>query len=220
MFLVPFFYGEAEGTPAPTPYVHASGPPAHYNVSVLICFFSVMLFLALIFFIHPKLCYNAISRLQHRQSHQPNELIPAPLSIRISGTDEALINSLPSFRYSSFKGSKEGLDCSVCLSKYEDTEILRFLPKCKHAFHLNCVDQWLQNHRSCPLCRQKVEAEDIRTFKGSSILKFSQSKADHFEEAEDFQLFVHTPENDYGSSSFSVGSSCQTNTGNKDEGPT
>lgn len=39
--------------------------------------------------------------------------------------------------------------------------MLRLLPKCKHAFHLECVDTWLGSHSTCPLCRNRVEADDV-----------------------------------------------------------
>ena len=56
---------------------------------------------------------------------------------------------------------QEGLECAVCLSRFEDADILRLLPKCKHAFHLDCVDTWLISHSTCPLCRHCISSEDL-----------------------------------------------------------
>ncbi|BEI84892.1 hypothetical protein CcaverHIS002_0502930 [Cutaneotrichosporon cavernicola] len=43
--------------------------------------------------------------------------------------------------------------CMVCLCDYEDDDVCRVL-KCRHAFHMPCVDQWLTSGRnSCPTCR-------------------------------------------------------------------
>ncbi|KAJ3043646.1 E3 ubiquitin-protein ligase rnf13 [Rhizophlyctis rosea] len=43
--------------------------------------------------------------------------------------------------------------CAVCLCEYEDGEMLRELG-CGHAFHCECIDQWLTKQSSeCPLCK-------------------------------------------------------------------
>ncbi|XP_020598751.1 E3 ubiquitin-protein ligase ATL42-like isoform X2 [Phalaenopsis equestris] len=87
---------------------------------------------------------------------------------RSSGIDKSVIESLPFFQFSALKGSREGLECSVCLSRFDDAEILRLLPRCKHAFHKDCVDRWLESHSSCPLCRTRVDVDDIAFFKYSA----------------------------------------------------
>ncbi|KAL9154786.1 hypothetical protein ABFS82_10G139800 [Erythranthe guttata] len=83
------------------------------------------------------------------------------LSRRNSGINRKVIESLPLFRFSSLRGQKEGLECAVCLNRFEAEEVLRLLPKCKHAFHVECVDTWLDEHSTCPLCRYRVDPEDI-----------------------------------------------------------
>ncbi|KAD3068126.1 hypothetical protein R6Q59_017924 [Mikania micrantha] len=78
-----------------------------------------------------------------------------------SGIDRTIIESLPVFRFGSLSGQKDGLECAVCLSMFDPSEVLRLLPKCKHAFHVECVDTWLDAHSTCPLCRYRVDPEDI-----------------------------------------------------------
>ncbi|KAL8128580.1 hypothetical protein V2J09_017735 [Rumex salicifolius] len=78
-----------------------------------------------------------------------------------SGVDRSVVESLPVFRFASLRGQKEGLECAVCLSRFEPAEVLRLLPKCKHAFHVECVDTWLEAHSTCPLCRYRVDPQDL-----------------------------------------------------------
>lgn len=49
-----------------------------------------------------------------------------------------------------------GGDCPVCLSAFTDGEKLRQLSCCKHYFHADCIDLWLGNRSSCPICRATV----------------------------------------------------------------
>ncbi|KAI9110704.1 hypothetical protein K1719_018142 [Acacia pycnantha] len=53
----------------------------------------------------------------------------------------------------------EETECCICLSVFEDGEKLKVLPGCKHCFHCQCVDNWLINHSSCPLCRASIKVD-------------------------------------------------------------
>lgn len=43
--------------------------------------------------------------------------------------------------------------CAVCLGQVRCGEKYRILSKCNHGFHVDCIDAWLQDHSTCPLCR-------------------------------------------------------------------
>lgn len=43
--------------------------------------------------------------------------------------------------------------CVVCLADYEEKDVLRILPYCGHDFHAVCIDIWLMQHSTCPVCR-------------------------------------------------------------------
>ena len=45
--------------------------------------------------------------------------------------------------------------CAVCLENYKESETLRILP-CRHEFHKGCIDPWLLNHRTCPMCKSNI----------------------------------------------------------------
>ncbi|KAL8461292.1 hypothetical protein ACS0TY_031874 [Phlomoides rotata] len=72
------------------------------------------------------------------------------------GVDQSFIDTLPLFNYDDIKGVKDPFDCAVCLSEFASEDKLRLLPKCSHAFHMNCIDTWLLSHSTCPICRASL----------------------------------------------------------------
>ncbi|KAK7399494.1 hypothetical protein VNO78_10678 [Psophocarpus tetragonolobus] len=55
----------------------------------------------------------------------------------------------------------EHIDCRVCLSEFQEGDKVRNL-NCRHTFHKDCLDQWLQQYyATCPLCRNKVLPDDV-----------------------------------------------------------
>ncbi|XP_010185178.1 PREDICTED: E3 ubiquitin-protein ligase RNF128 [Mesitornis unicolor] len=54
------------------------------------------------------------------------------------------------------QGDKEtgpdGDTCVVCIEAYKPNEVVRILT-CNHLFHKNCIDPWLLEHRTCPMCK-------------------------------------------------------------------
>jgi len=53
------------------------------------------------------------------------------------------------------KTSEDELTCSVCLEQVTEGELVRSLP-CLHQFHANCIDPWLRQQGTCPVCKFKV----------------------------------------------------------------
>ncbi|XP_041358456.1 RING finger protein 150-like [Gigantopelta aegis] len=45
--------------------------------------------------------------------------------------------------------------CAVCIECYKAHDVIRTLP-CKHIFHKSCVDPWLLDQRSCPMCKLDI----------------------------------------------------------------
>ncbi|XP_074563092.1 RING-H2 finger protein ATL13-like [Curcuma longa] len=73
-----------------------------------------------------------------------------------AGVDQSFIDTFPVFRYQAIVGLEDPFDCAVCLCEFEPEDKLRLLPKCSHAFHLECIDTWLLSHSTCPLCRSSL----------------------------------------------------------------
>ncbi|CAL4888755.1 unnamed protein product [Urochloa decumbens] len=79
------------------------------------------------------------------------------------GMPKAAIDALPTFAYGLSNGgdlesgaAAGGEQCPVCLEDVEAGEMVRRLPACKHLFHVECIDLWLQSHRTCPVCRCNI----------------------------------------------------------------
>ncbi|KAF3778029.1 RING-H2 finger protein [Nymphaea thermarum] len=126
-------------------------------------FFLILIALILVLFL--RLCRStAIMAARSSTARAGHVLVvrsetpqPPPAGIR-----KEVINCLPVFQFASFPaGSSAGSECAVCLAGFEGADMLRVLPKCRHAFHMDCVDKWLEGHESCPVCRQSVEAQDV-----------------------------------------------------------
>uniref|UniRef100_UPI00398F04AF E3 ubiquitin-protein ligase RNF128 isoform X1 n=1 Tax=Pristiophorus japonicus TaxID=55135 RepID=UPI00398F04AF len=42
--------------------------------------------------------------------------------------------------------------CAVCIEAYKPNDVVRILT-CNHIFHKTCIDPWLLEHRTCPMCK-------------------------------------------------------------------
>ncbi|KAJ1409845.1 Zinc finger, RING-type [Sesbania bispinosa] len=155
----------------------------HPSKGIVIIALSIMFAITFLLLAYVKFC-----RVNQNTNLQNTHLLPRSRS-RFSGIDREVIETLPFFKFSSLKGFKQGLECTVCLSKFEDTEILRLLPKCKHAFHMNCIDKWLENHSTCPLCRYRVEAGDIKNLNYSLSSRFMRVPSNLTEDS-NLEIFV------------------------------
>ena len=47
------------------------------------------------------------------------------------------------------------LSCSICKENIKFCNIVRTL-KCSHTFHHKCIDTWLEDHSTCPICRYQL----------------------------------------------------------------
>ncbi|KAF5954231.1 hypothetical protein HYC85_007087 [Camellia sinensis] len=53
------------------------------------------------------------------------------------------------------KTSEDELTCTICLEQVNRGELVRSLP-CLHQFHANCIDPWLRQQGTCPVCKLSV----------------------------------------------------------------
>ncbi|CAK7354910.1 unnamed protein product [Dovyalis caffra] len=59
-----------------------------------------------------------------------------------------------------FDGSASARDCTVCMEEIKaGSEEIRM--PCSHVYHSDCIVQWLQTSRLCPLCRYRMPCENL-----------------------------------------------------------
>jgi hypothetical protein len=79
-------------------------------------------------------------------------------------SDAELNCMFPAFSYTKTQSAAlraaGDLSCSVCLSSYEENELLRRLG-CGHSYHAECLDPWLRTNASCPRCRKRARIADV-----------------------------------------------------------
>jgi len=44
-------------------------------------------------------------------------------------------------------------ECIICFELLKVKQNKRVLPHCNHYYHEKCIDEWLLNNSSCPICR-------------------------------------------------------------------
>ncbi|KAG0519576.1 hypothetical protein BDA96_09G275200 [Sorghum bicolor] len=133
------------------------------RVAIVVGIFTMIFSLTFILLMYAKFCHPssspspAASALVGGGETGGNNGAAAAAAV---GVPKQVIESLPFFRFATLRGARQGMECSVCLARFDDADLLRLLPRCHHAFHLDCVDRWLQSSASCPLCRTSVDADD------------------------------------------------------------
>lgn len=47
-------------------------------------------------------------------------------------------------------------ECAICLEDFQVGQFCQVFPMCKHIFHSDCIDRWLQKKSTCPICRKCI----------------------------------------------------------------
>lgn len=149
---------------APPPYHHLESP---FDRPTAV----IMAIVVATFFLFGCLCVYARQCREQRMSRSLNRAaLAAHGGLLLSpshGLNPEVIKTFPTFKYSTVKNQKIGnraLECAVCLCEFENDDTLRLLPRCNHAFHPDCIDSWLKDHTTCPVCRANLADEQGGAF--------------------------------------------------------
>ncbi|XP_022768384.1 RING-H2 finger protein ATL11-like [Durio zibethinus] len=158
-FVVSLSTAQTQTIPAPPPpsnFNESSGPSFNPLMAVVMVVLVAAFFFMGFFSVYIRQCADR----RRRGGIRDASINVGRRSMRLTrGLDGSVIESFPTFLYSTVKGLKIGkgtLECAVCLNEFEDDETLRLIPKCNHVFHPDCIDTWLSSHSTCPVCRANL----------------------------------------------------------------
>jgi len=145
--------------------VSYGGPPMHPNNTGLDIFtklFLLLLFLSLII----RVCYvyMTLRRDQGDNDNMNNSTTPMMHNDQnnsLTGLPFSVIKSYHTFPYSKTNSvgttCEHETTCAICIEDYQESEMLRMMPQCRHYFHRDCVDSWLKVNATCPVCRNSLK---------------------------------------------------------------
>ncbi|XP_019729499.1 uncharacterized protein LOC109518225 [Hippocampus comes] len=88
--------------------------------------------------------YEALLALEEQQGAVVSKKLPRTQVLR--------------FPVKCFRPGAGNARCQICFGDYDDGDQLRMLP-CFHDYHVACIDRWLRDNTTCPICR--VDLADL-----------------------------------------------------------
>ncbi|EPS66352.1 hypothetical protein M569_08432, partial [Genlisea aurea] len=144
--------GEETRRQQPPPEYHFRGQKSKLLIFLLQCivmFFAISLFLFFLGFAAFVLIHFLFLSNTYRRRFRRNRSLPDH-----SGSHLAL-SSFPVLDYNAAAHPRRS-DCVICLDSFQEGDECRRLPPCDHLFHANCVDKWIVNKPTCPICRSEI----------------------------------------------------------------
>ncbi|WOK99843.1 RING-H2 finger protein ATL74-like [Canna indica] len=138
------------GAPAESPAVVADGGAGVDANTVVIL---AALFSALIVALGVNSAVRCALRCGRRLAMETPEQAAARRAA--TGLKKRALRQLPVAVYGS-GDDVPAAECPICLGEFADGEKVRVLPRCRHGFHVGCIDKWLASRSSCPTCRRSL----------------------------------------------------------------
>ncbi|KAM4818854.1 uncharacterized protein RHO17_004027 [Thomomys bottae] len=58
-----------------------------------------------------------------------------------------------------FNKSDVSNSCTICIEEFREGNKIRILPCC-HTYHVHCIDAWLADNATCPICRRRINTDE------------------------------------------------------------
>ncbi|KAM8991154.1 E3 ubiquitin-protein ligase RNF43 [Ara ararauna] len=132
--------------------IEVKEPPSwpDYDMWILLTVVSTVVVIILIFVVRTKCQLNRTQDSLQQQTMQ---------AIGQLATREFQARCRPAARWDSASTCSSAPVCAICLEEFSEGQELRII-SCSHEFHRECVDPWLQQHHTCPLCMFNILARD------------------------------------------------------------
>jgi len=142
----------APGAPSPTGH-EQTRPSSSYGQASLD--YNLTILAALVCFLIFMIALNKLLRCLF--SCRRRMVLHLSDGVADTGLKKAAMKALPVVAYTATsKPPGVATDCPICLGEFVEGEKVRVLPECNHGFHLECIDEWLVSHSSCPMCRHSL----------------------------------------------------------------
>ncbi|KPP58109.1 E3 ubiquitin-protein ligase RNF43-like [Scleropages formosus] len=126
-------------------------PQPHYDVGILLTVVLAVLAIIMIFAFR----YRCKSNRNWDSVHQQTMRAISRLETRTYSSAGCSSGQRHRGGHESSGSSNSSPVCAICLEEFLDGQNLRII-SCSHEFHKECVDPWLLQHRTCPLCMHNI----------------------------------------------------------------
>lgn len=121
----------------------------------VILFMSLVVFIIFLIHVYTKWFLN-----RRRQDTAGDPDGGTRRKVNAKGLDPLILETIPVVAFDVNELKDGTLECTICLCEFCEGEKMRFLPKCNHGFHVDCIDMWFQSHSTCPLCRNAISTTE------------------------------------------------------------
>lgn len=93
-----------------------------------------------------------------RMTYEELQSLGETIGHESKGLTESEMSNLPCYKYKCgfFSKKLEIGECVICYSAYKNRQSVTSLP-CLHQYHTDCINCWLKQHKTCPVCLKEVK---------------------------------------------------------------